>query len=95
MSVPPLSQGAARRLIQQYVDHYNTVRLRSAGGFVTPADMLAGRQKENARSRFHAEPGQIGVTWAYAVNVRKGKNPPHPRHWEKLAELVGAPRGGN
>ena len=36
----------ARRLIQHYVDHYNTVRLHSAIGFVTPADMLAGRQKE-------------------------------------------------
>jgi hypothetical protein len=28
------------------VDHYNTVRLHSAIGFVTPADMLSGRQKE-------------------------------------------------
>jgi hypothetical protein len=27
-------------------NHYNTVRLHSAIGFVTPADMLAGRQKE-------------------------------------------------
>jgi len=31
---------------QQYVDHYNTVRLHSAIGFITPADMLAGRQAE-------------------------------------------------
>ena len=28
------------------MDHYNTVRLHSAIGFVTPADMLAGRQAE-------------------------------------------------
>jgi putative transposase len=42
----PLSQPDAERLIQQYVDHYNTVRLHSAIGYVTPADMLAGRQKE-------------------------------------------------
>jgi putative transposase len=42
----PLTREDARRLIQQYVDHYNTVRLHSAIGFVTPADMLAGRQKE-------------------------------------------------
>jgi putative transposase len=46
----PLSQPDAERLIQQYVDHYNTVRLHSAIGYVTPADMLAGRQKE-----IHAE----------------------------------------
>jgi transposase InsO family protein len=27
------------RLIQTYVDHYNTVRLHSAIGYVTPHDM--------------------------------------------------------
>src|SRR5664279_350212 len=42
----PLTQKDARRLIQQYVDHYNTVRLHSAIGFITPADMLAGKQAE-------------------------------------------------
>jgi putative transposase len=49
----PLTPEDGRRLIQQYVDHYNTVRLHSAIGFVTPADMLAGRQKEihHARDR--------------------------------------------
>ena len=49
----PLTLDDARRLILQYVDHYHTVRLHSAIGFVTPADMLAGRQKEilDARDR--------------------------------------------
>ena len=42
----PLSPEDARRLIQHYVDHYNQVRLHSAIGFVTPMDMLAGRQAE-------------------------------------------------
>lgn len=42
----PLTPQDGRRLIQQYVDHYNMVRLHSAIGFVTPADMLAGRQNE-------------------------------------------------
>lgn len=42
----PLSADDARRLIQNYVDHYNTVRLHSAIGYVTPQDMLAGRQAE-------------------------------------------------
>src|SRR6266699_2915109 len=53
----PLTQQDARRLIQEYVDHYNGVRLHSAIGFVTPADMLAGRQKEilDARDRKLAE----------------------------------------
>lgn len=28
-----------------------------------------------------------------AANIRKGKILPHPRHWEKLAELVGVSAG--
>ncbi len=42
----PLSMEDAKRLIQQYVDRYNDVRLHSAIGYVTPKDMLAGRQVE-------------------------------------------------
>ncbi len=42
----PLTPADARRLIQRYVDHYNTVRLHSAIGFVTPEDMIEGRQAE-------------------------------------------------
>ena len=36
----------ARRLIQTYVERYNAVRLHSAIGYVTPQDMLLGRQAE-------------------------------------------------
>jgi hypothetical protein len=32
------------------VDHYNNVRLNSATGYITPKDMLAGRQQD-----IHAE----------------------------------------
>jgi putative transposase len=42
----PLTVEDARRLIQSYVDRYNRVRLHSAIGYVTPQDMLAGRQAE-------------------------------------------------
>jgi putative transposase len=35
----------ARRLVAEFVTHYNTVRLHSAIGYVTPADKLAGREK--------------------------------------------------
>jgi transposase InsO family protein len=47
----PLTKEDAQQLIQQYVDHYNNVRLHSAIGFVTPADMLAGRQTEIHEAR--------------------------------------------
>ena len=46
----PLSLEDARRLVEGYVDHYNHVRLNSATGYITPKDMLAGRQQE-----IHAE----------------------------------------
>jgi putative transposase len=46
----PLSLEDAKRLIQQYVDRYNNVRLHSAIGYVTRRDMLTGRQAE-----IHAE----------------------------------------
>jgi transposase InsO family protein len=42
----PLSLADARRLVTEYVEHYNTVRLHSAIGYVTPADKLAGREPE-------------------------------------------------
>ena len=40
----PLSLEDARRLVTEYVAHYNEVRLHSAIGYVAPADKLAGRE---------------------------------------------------
>jgi hypothetical protein len=45
-----LSLDDARRSAEGYVEHYNNVRLNSAIGYITPRDMLAGRQHE-----IHAE----------------------------------------
>ncbi len=42
----PLCLEDARHAVERYVLHYNTVRLHSAIGYVTPADKLAGREKE-------------------------------------------------
>ena len=42
----PATLEEARRRIQTYIDHYNNVRLHSAIGYVTPADKLAGIEKE-------------------------------------------------
>jgi putative transposase len=46
----PLSLDDARRLVVGYVEHYSNVRLNSAIGYLTPMDMLSGRQQE-----IHAE----------------------------------------
>lgn len=40
----PLSLEDARRVVDEFVTEYNTVRLHSAIGYVTPSDMLEGRQ---------------------------------------------------
>ncbi len=42
----PLSLEDARRIVGQYVEHYNNERLHSAIGYVTPKDKLDGREKE-------------------------------------------------
>jgi transposase InsO family protein len=49
----PLTLEDARRIVGKFVEHYNTVRLHSALGYITPKDKLAGREKEilDARDR--------------------------------------------
>jgi transposase InsO family protein len=42
----PLSLEDARRLVADYVEHYNGVRLHSAIGYVAPKDKLEGREAE-------------------------------------------------
>ena len=41
----PLSLDDARRLVAEYVTHYNTVRLHSSIGFVAPMDKLTGKDQ--------------------------------------------------
>lgn len=41
----PLDIDQARRLIAGFVEHYNTVRLHSAIGYITPQDKLLGKDK--------------------------------------------------
>ncbi len=47
----PQSEQEARRVVASYVEHYNSVRLHSAIGDVTPNDVLAGRQKAIGAAR--------------------------------------------
>ena len=42
----PLTLEDARRVVGEFVEHYNTVRLHSALGYVTPQDRLDGRHQE-------------------------------------------------
>jgi putative transposase len=53
----PLSLDDARRLVFDYVHHYNNVRLHSAIGYLTPQDKLAGHDQEifDVRDRKLAE----------------------------------------
>jgi len=39
----PLCLEDAQRVITEFVDHYNNVRLHSAIGYITPLDKLLGR----------------------------------------------------
>jgi putative transposase len=42
----PLSVDEARRIVSDYVAHYNDVRLHSAIGYITPRNRLEGRHQE-------------------------------------------------
>jgi hypothetical protein len=41
----------ARRLVAEYIEHYNTVRLHSSIGYIAPVDKLYGRDTEIFKER--------------------------------------------
>jgi len=47
----PLDLEQARSVTGQFIEHYNTVRLHSAIGYVTPKDRLENRQEEIFQTR--------------------------------------------
>jgi putative transposase len=47
----PLTLQDARRVVQEFVHHYNLVRLHSALGYITPRDRLEGRHLEIYQAR--------------------------------------------
>ena len=47
----PLTLEDARRIVAKFVEHYNTVRLHSAIGYVTPQAKLEGREREILAAR--------------------------------------------
>lgn len=42
----PLSLEDAKRLVSEFVEHYNAVRLHSSIGYIAPTDKLNGREQE-------------------------------------------------
>jgi transposase InsO family protein len=74
----PLSLEDARRIVARYVEHYNTVRLHSAIGYVTPQAKLEGRDKAIVEERDHK---------LEAARERRK----HKRHAARQATLDGAP----
>lgn len=47
----PLSLENARKIVGEFIEKYNSQRLHSAIGYVTPADKMAGRAEEIWKSR--------------------------------------------
>lgn len=47
----PLSLEDARRIVANYIEHYNNVRLHSAISYVAPVDKLMGRDEEIFKER--------------------------------------------
>lgn len=47
----PLSLDDARRIVADYIEYYNNVRLHSAIGYIAPADKLNGNDKEIFKER--------------------------------------------
>ncbi|MBF8275376.1 MAG: hypothetical protein HW390_449 [Candidatus Brocadiaceae bacterium] len=42
----PVNLQDARRIVEEFIAHYNTKRLHSATGYIAPQDKLIGREKE-------------------------------------------------
>ena len=42
----PLDIDGDKRLVDEFVEYYNTERLHSAIGYITPKDKLEGKEKE-------------------------------------------------
>jgi putative transposase len=72
----------ARQVVRKYVEHYNTVRLNSAIGYITPVDKLQGRDIQifKDRDKKLEAARQVRKELRRAVHgfmKNSGKNPPH------------------
>ena len=76
----PLSLDDARRIVADYTTHYNTVRLHSAIGYVTPKDKLDGKDTviHQERDRKLAEARERRQQARQAQRERPATPPTHP-----------------
>jgi len=89
----PLSLDDARRLVEGYVDDYNNVRLNSATGYITPKDILAGRQHDSRGTRPQAGGGQATTAespTASRVRHKNGRATASSCCWRSVARSRGA-----
>ena len=94
----PLSLDDARRLVERFVVHYNTVRLHSAIGYVTPADKLLGledvihverdRKLEEARDARRIARRQQHVVTPGGKNVSSAAKPSGTIDFQRLRNQV-------
>lgn len=78
----PLTREDARRMVTAYVEHYKTVRLHSAIGYVTPADKLAGREPkmfEQRDQKAGRAPGTLAGARAPPVSPAVPSTSPMPQ----------------
>ena len=67
-----LSLEDALRVSRQFIDHYNTVRLHSGIGYVTPQDKLLGRDK----AILHARDEKLQQAREHRKQKRAAQAPP-------------------
>jgi len=89
----PLSLEDARRLVDGYVEHYNSVRLSSAVGYITPKDMLAGRQQEIHTDRDESWRRRENSDSFVGGKLREERRGPFSGRFRGTDEVVRAPIG--
>jgi len=85
----PITHEDGRRVVGEYVDHYNNMRLHSGIGYIAPADKLAGREAdifaerdrrlEEARAQRKSRRQQIRIAGVQADRVRLDAGEPETK----------------
>ena len=85
-----LSLEDARRVVGDYIHHYNNVRLNSAIGYIAPVDKLHGRSEDIFRERdLKLETARQARKEKRSGKIR-GNNPPHQGPISSAGQSVGA-----